>query len=43
MKNESKNLVVDLLKSKSILKQEVYANTKKWFKLFKDELSLIHI
>jgi hypothetical protein len=38
-KNESKNLVVDLLKSKSILKQEVYTNTKKWFKQFKNEIN----
>ncbi len=39
MEKDTKHLVIDLLKSKSILKQEVYANTKKWFNLFKDEIN----
>jgi hypothetical protein len=35
---ESKKEVVDLLKSKAILKQEVYHNTIKWFDVFKKEI-----
>ena len=33
-----KNQIVDLLTTKSILKQDVYQNTKKWFAVFKEEL-----
>jgi len=34
-----KKQIVSLLTSKSILKQDVYQNTKKWFAVFKSELS----
>jgi len=34
-----KTQIVNLLTSKSILKQDVYQNTKKWFAVFKSELS----
>lgn len=35
---ESKKQVVELLKSKALLKQEVYHNTIKWFDVFKTEI-----
>ncbi|HIP36240.1 MAG TPA: hypothetical protein EYG85_05255 [Crocinitomix sp.] len=38
MEKDTKTLVVDLLKTKSILKQDVYTNTKKWFNVFKEEI-----
>jgi len=37
--NETEQELVNLLKSKSILKQNVYHNNVKWFKVFKDELN----
>jgi len=37
--NETEQELVDLLKSKSILKQNVYHNNIKWFKVLKDELN----
>jgi len=38
MEEDTKKLVVDLLKTKSILKQDVYTNTTKWFNVFKEEI-----
>lgn len=38
MKNENKDIIVGLLQNKSILKQDVFSNTKEWFKIFKEEL-----
>jgi len=35
---ESKKQVVELLKSKALLKQDVYQNTIKWFDIFKTEI-----
>jgi len=37
--NKTEQQLVDLLKSKSILKQNVYFNNIKWFKVFKEELN----
>lgn len=37
--NETEQGLVNLLKSKSILKQNVYHNNVKWFKVFKEELN----
>lgn len=37
--NKTEQQLVDLLKSKSILKQNVYHNNIKWFKVFKKELN----
>ena len=37
--NEAEQELVNLLKSKSILKQNVYHNNVKWFKVFKEELN----
>jgi len=37
--NETEQELVDLLKSKSILKQNVYHNNIKWFNVFKEELN----
>lgn len=36
-KNEKR--IVDLLKTRSILKQDVFSNTKNWFKVLKSELN----
>ena len=38
MKNQDKKQLVDLLKSKSVLKQDIYKNTIHWFNVFKQEL-----
>jgi hypothetical protein len=39
MKHHSeKNYLVKLLKSKSVLKQDIYKNTLEWFAVFKEEL-----
>ena len=38
--NKVEQQLVDLLKSKSILKQNVYHNNVKWFNVFKEELNL---
>ncbi len=35
---DAKKQVIELLKSKAILKQEVYHNTIKWFDVFKNEI-----
>jgi hypothetical protein len=35
---DNKSLIVDLLKTRSILKQNVFTNTKKWFQVVKSEL-----
>jgi hypothetical protein len=37
-KNKVRKEIIDLLNTKSILKQDVYANSKKWFDVFKKEL-----
>jgi len=37
--NEIKDQIIDLLATKSILKQDVFQNTKDWFALFKKELT----
>ncbi len=38
MPEETRKKIVDLLKSKSCLKQDIFHNTEKWFDLFKVEL-----
>lgn len=35
---DQKKCLVDLLKSKSVLKQEIYKNTNHWFSIIKEEL-----
>ena len=35
----AKDIIVELLKNKSTLKQNVFANTKHWFSVFKEELN----
>jgi hypothetical protein len=35
----AKDIIVELLKNKSTLKQDVFANTKHWFRVFKEELN----
>ena len=37
--DDNKKRIVDLLKTRSILKQDVFSNTKEWFKIFKSELT----
>jgi len=37
--DDNKKRIVDLLKTRSILKQNVFSNTKDWFKVFKEELN----
>ena len=36
--HSEKKILVDLLKNKSVLKQDIYTNTIHWFNVFKDEL-----
>lgn len=36
---EERNHIVDLLKSKSVMKQDVFLNTKEWFGVLKQELA----
>ncbi|MFK8038165.1 MAG: hypothetical protein AB8B74_07745 [Crocinitomicaceae bacterium] len=36
---KERNHIVNLLKSKSVMKQNVFSNTKEWFRILKQELS----
>jgi hypothetical protein len=38
MENQDKKQLIDVLKSKSVLKQDIYKNTIHWFNVFKQEL-----